>query len=252
MGRPASEPRAGRPRAAGRAREADKTVPEMTAADAAAFAAKLGAATGGAAPHHAWRLMCEPADASGPRGDADEADEAGESRVLAAIEAALALAPRDPLETMLVAQMAAVHAAAMRALRRAAECGAHPQIEALYLRTASRLLHLFVRQSEALDRRARNLGRTRETSPCSCHAPPSAGLAPGARHWIGDPVPTAARGPGNDCCNLAAESEEAPDGAEILDRFVAGICADMREKQRADGASGYGGRESGPGGGSDP
>ena len=154
MGRPASEPRAGRPRAAGRPREADKTVPEMTAADAAAFAAKLGAATGGAAPHHAWRLMCEPADASGPGGDADEA--------------------------MLVAQMAAVHAAAMRALRRAAECGAHPQIEALYLRTASRLLHLFVRQSEALDRRARNLGRTRETSPCSCHAPPSAGLAPGS------------------------------------------------------------------------
>ena len=62
--------------------------------------------------------------------------------------------PADALEAMLVAQMAAVHEAAQRCLVRAAEVSAeHPQIEALYLRQAARLLHLFQRQSDALDRR---------------------------------------------------------------------------------------------------
>ena len=64
-----------------------------------------------------------------------------------------ALAPRDALEAMLAAQMAAVHAAGLRATRRAAECAEQPQIEALYLRQAARLMHLFTRQLEALDRR---------------------------------------------------------------------------------------------------
>ena len=61
--------------------------------------------------------------------------------------------PRDDIEAMLAEQMTAVHAAAMRALERAAECKEHPQTEALYLRAAARLLHLFTRQTEALDRR---------------------------------------------------------------------------------------------------
>ena len=64
-----------------------------------------------------------------------------------------ALAPRDVLDAMLAVQMAAVHAAALRATRRAAECTEQPQIEALYLRQAARLMHLFTRQMEALDRR---------------------------------------------------------------------------------------------------
>jgi len=64
-----------------------------------------------------------------------------------------ALAPRDALEAMLTAQMAAVHAAALRAMTRAAECAETPQIEALYARQAARLMHLFVRQMEALERR---------------------------------------------------------------------------------------------------
>ena len=64
-----------------------------------------------------------------------------------------ALAPRDALEAMLAAQMAACHAAALRATKRAAECAEHPQVEALYMRQAARLMHLFVRQMEALDRR---------------------------------------------------------------------------------------------------
>ena len=72
-------------------------------------------------------------------------------------DAAVGLAtpePRDALEAMLEEQMAAVHAAAMRALERAAACSEeHPQIEALYLRAAARLLNLFTRQTEALDKR---------------------------------------------------------------------------------------------------
>jgi hypothetical protein len=245
-------------------RAAGKTAAELSAADHAAIAANLKSATGGAAPHHAWRLMAELADASGPGGEAGEENEAGEARVVAAIEAAMALAPRDPLEAMLVAQMAAVHAAAMRALRRAAECSEHPRIEALYLRTAARLMNLFVRQTEALDRRARRLGR----NCCSCHAPPSAGLAPGARHRITDPMPAAARGPGDGCCNIAgdganpADSEQAPDGAAILETFLEPIVADLRGRMQArqnaegegepQGASEGGGRDPDPGGGPDP
>ena len=62
--------------------------------------------------------------------------------------------PGDALEAMLVVQMAAVHEAAMRCLSRAAEMAAeHPEIEARYLREAARLLNLFQRQSDALDRR---------------------------------------------------------------------------------------------------
>ena len=70
-----------------------------------------------------------------------------------AAELMAALAAHGGLEAMLAEQMAAVHAAAMRATKRAAECSEHPQIEALYLRQAARLMHLFVRQTEALDRR---------------------------------------------------------------------------------------------------
>ena len=62
--------------------------------------------------------------------------------------------PGDKLEAMLIEQMAAVHEAAMRCLSRAAETGAeHPETEARYLREAARLLNLFQRQSDALDRR---------------------------------------------------------------------------------------------------
>lgn len=76
--------------------------------------------------------------------------------------------PGDALEAMLVAQMAAVDEAAQRCLARAEECSAeHPQIEALYLRQAARLLHLFQRQADALDRRriaAEDRAETRERS----------------------------------------------------------------------------------------
>jgi hypothetical protein len=70
-------------------------------------------------------------------------------------------------------------------------------------------------------------------------------------------MPMAARDPGESRGNIAADpagSGEAPDGAEILDRLVAGICADMRDRQDADaeGTSGAGGRDPGNGVGPDP
>ena len=88
-------------------------------------------------------------------------DTAAETGGAEAAELPAALAPRDALEAMLTAQMAAAHEAALRAMERAAECAEHPQIEALYLRQATRLLHLFVRQTEALDRRPERPGGRR-------------------------------------------------------------------------------------------
>ncbi len=140
----------------------------LNAADRAAVAEKLALATGGAAPHHAWRLVGEVAAAAGfdpaQAADGGAAGAHRDSPVLAALEAAMALAPRDPLEGMLVAQMTAVHAAALRCLGRAAASAGDAQLEALYLRLAARLLHLFQRQSETLDRRAR---ARRPRRPCA-------------------------------------------------------------------------------------
>ena len=82
--------------------------------------------------------------------------------VRAAAELLVGLTPGDALESMLAEQMAAVHEAALRATGRAAECREQPQIEALYLRQAARLMHLFVRQAEALDRRRAAAGKRAE------------------------------------------------------------------------------------------
>jgi len=125
---------------------------DLSEADHANIEENLKIASGGAAPALSWQTLRELAAATAGGGPEDP-DAA--ARVFAAVESAMALAPRDPLEGMLVAQMAAVNAAAMRCLVRAGECTEYPQIEALYLRLAARLLNLFVRQQEALDRRAR-------------------------------------------------------------------------------------------------
>jgi hypothetical protein len=190
----------------------DVSTTELSQADLAVIAGNLSAATGGAAPHQALRLMRELAAAAGD-GELAAAEATGEvpegeSAVVAALEAAIALAPRDPLEGMLVAQMAAVHAAAMRCLMRAAECAEHPKIEASYLRLAARLLHLFVRQSEALDRRARRMGGTREDAAAEADAGEAA----------------------------------APDGAAVLEKLLADIHARRRaEAAEAEGDAGDGG-----------
>jgi hypothetical protein len=101
-------------------------------------------------------ILNEPGTRSGDGGKAmdETAPEVGGADLRdGAAELLAALAPRDALEAMLASQMAAAHAAAVRAFERAAECAEHPQIEALYMRQAARLMHLFVRQMEALDKR---------------------------------------------------------------------------------------------------
>jgi hypothetical protein len=108
---------------------------------------------------------------------------------------------------MLVAQMAAVHAAAMRCLARAAECATDPKIEALYLREAARLLHLFQRQSETLDRRARRPG----------------------------PAQAAAEGPDEAEDAAAKEAAKEAAGWRVLDMMLADIDARRREKAEAEG-----------------
>ena len=120
----------------------------------AQVSALLAAATGACAPALSQRLMLEVVDTLGLSGDPEhEADDA--ARAAAALQMMAAAAPRDALEAMLAAQMAAAHGAAMRAMRRAAECTEYPRIEALYARQAARLMDLFMRQTEALERRRR-------------------------------------------------------------------------------------------------
>ena len=242
------------------------TANKLTAADLSAIAGNLSAATGGAAPHHALRLMRELAGAASPGGAeaeaaADPAGESGESPVVAALEAAIALAPRDPLEGMLAAQMTAVHAAAMRCLGRAAECKEHPQIEALYLREASRLLHLFVRQAEALDRRAKRLGppqATEDTIPARKASegredrgsgdgkPPVPGSRPPASDSPGPGDRAAARRVGRKIAAIFAGGETDGDAAAAspaaatkpdpndLANFLADLHARERERRGAE------------------
>ncbi len=219
----------------------DLSASGLDEADLAVAAGNLSAATGGAAPHHAWRLLCELAAASGggpedgaeAAADGTDAAADGGSPVLAALEAAMALAPCDPLEGMLVAQMTAVHAAAMRCLIRATECGADPKIEALYLREAARLLHLFQRQAEMLDRRACRMGRAGQ-----------AGTDAGGAGHAGD-------------AGGAATADDT-EGQELLARAVEAVRTDLRALRRArqdadaQGASQAAGREPGPGGGPGP
>ena len=120
--------------------------------DEAAVTALLAAATAGCAPELAQKLMLQVTDAAGLSGEPEhEADDAAKAAV--ALQMMAAAAPRDALEAMLAAQMAAAHGAAMRAMRRAAECTDYPQIEALYARQAARLMGLFMRQMEVLERR---------------------------------------------------------------------------------------------------
>lgn len=127
----------------------DDTRPETYTGDAAAL---LAAAMPGCAPELAQRLLMEVCDTLGLSGaPEDEADDA--AKVAAALQMIQAAAPRDPLEAMLAAQMAACHGAAMRALRQAAKCADYPKIEALYARQAARLMQLYSRQTEALERR---------------------------------------------------------------------------------------------------
>ena len=63
------------------------------------------------------------------------------------------IAPRDAMEGLLTAQMAGVHGAAMDCLRRAMQPGQSDEVRDDALRLAVKLLALYPRQMEALDRR---------------------------------------------------------------------------------------------------
>jgi hypothetical protein len=63
------------------------------------------------------------------------------------------IAPRDAMEGLLTAQMAGVHGAAMDCLRRAMQPGQTDEVRDDALRLAVKLLALYPRQMEALDRR---------------------------------------------------------------------------------------------------
>jgi len=140
--------------------------------DERAISALLAAATGGAAPELAQRLLLQVTDTLGLSGD-PEREEDDALKAAAALQMLQAAAPRDPLEAMLATQMAAVHEAAMRAMKRAAECSDYPQIEALYARQAGRLMGLFMRQTEALEKR-RVRAASREAAARQAKAPQDA------------------------------------------------------------------------------
>lgn len=92
--------------------------------------------------------------------DAAEAEAAARAAEVAqawTIETTLATmraaAPRDGLEGMLAAQMAAAHRAAMDITGRATAPGLPPAARAALMAQAGRMMHLFARQLETLDRR---------------------------------------------------------------------------------------------------
>jgi len=111
----------------------------------------LAQATGADDQTLQMRLVREVLDALWVHEDSD-ADERS-----AQLEAAYALMreiePRDAAEGMLAAQMVAVHGAAMDCLRRAMHPGQTEALRDAAMRQATKLLTLFPRQLETLDRR---------------------------------------------------------------------------------------------------
>ena len=80
-------------------------------------------------------------------------DGLSEAQVISAAVAALkGLAPRDELEGMLAAQMVATHTAAMECLRRAMIDGQTREGRDQNLKHATKLLGVYARQMEALDK----------------------------------------------------------------------------------------------------
>ena len=108
------------------------------------------AVTGTAHAGLAARLASQVAEALWLPGGIEAAEQA--ARVAAALAALKGLAPRDELEGMLGVQMVAVHGAAMECLRRAAGGQADAAGRAAELRQAGRLIALYAKQVEALNR----------------------------------------------------------------------------------------------------
>ncbi len=72
---------------------------------------------------------------------------------LAAMAAMRAIGPRDGLEGMLAAQMVCAHGVAIDFTRRAMRDGQYMENRTAYMRQAGKLMTLFARQIETLDRR---------------------------------------------------------------------------------------------------
>jgi hypothetical protein len=73
----------------------------------------------------------------------------------AALRALQGIAPRDPVEGMLAAQMVATHEAAMECFRRAHLVGQNPELRLAALAQANRLVRSYAALAETLERRRR-------------------------------------------------------------------------------------------------
>jgi hypothetical protein len=80
-----------------------------------------------------------------------------EQQLLAAYDMLVEMAPEDPLESMLGAQMIAVHFQAMELMRQAAVCSI-PESSRLYLNLSTKLMRAYAQQMEAF-RKNRQKGR---------------------------------------------------------------------------------------------
>ena len=73
-------------------------------------------------------------------------------RVQAAMAMLEAIGPQDGIEGLLAVQMTATHNAVLECLRRAMLDGEHPAVREQSLKHAAKLLDIYMRQVEALDR----------------------------------------------------------------------------------------------------
>jgi hypothetical protein len=105
------------------------------------------AATGSNAQDLSFQLADQAANSTGMRSSMS-----AEQRMRAAVEAIAALAPRDDLEGMLAVQMFATHNAAIECVRLAMLEGQTVAERDLNLKHAAKLLGLYPRQVEALDK----------------------------------------------------------------------------------------------------
>ncbi len=111
----------------------------------------LLAATGSLQPDLSLRLVEQAEAVAAPRDGAHSRE--GEKHSSAVVESMKAIAPRDPIEGMLAAQMVTTHNTALELLRKAGVRHQHRLVADLCLRSAGKLMNLYLRQAEALDRR---------------------------------------------------------------------------------------------------
>jgi hypothetical protein len=85
--------------------------------------------------------------------DENASEKTKDDRLTSSFAALAGLAPRDEAEGMLAVQMVATHSAAMDCLRRARVSGQTFEARELNLKHAEKLMNIYTRQIEALDKR---------------------------------------------------------------------------------------------------